>query len=52
VEGCSSDGVAAFDERLLRARARADWRQQESRSGTAAGGDAGVCSHIWTQAMR
>jgi hypothetical protein len=27
---------------LLRARARADWRQQESRAGTAAVGDVGV----------
>ncbi|WIA33762.1 hypothetical protein OEZ86_006876 [Tetradesmus obliquus] len=42
--GSGSDVVAAFDERLLRARARADWRQQESRARTAAGADAAPVS--------
>uniref|UniRef100_A0A383WNT2 Rotatin N-terminal domain-containing protein n=1 Tax=Tetradesmus obliquus TaxID=3088 RepID=A0A383WNT2_TETOB len=42
--GSGSDVVAEFDERLLRARARADWRQQESRARTAAGADAAPVS--------
>ncbi|KAF8060057.1 hypothetical protein HT031_004996 [Scenedesmus sp. PABB004] len=37
----AGDGAAPFDERLLRARARVDWRQQEAQRGDAGvGGDA------------